>query len=424
MFLTRLTQLFNAKQGAVRLRLSIGLSVMLFIAFLGLQLIDFDGFGWREGFSHPLTGWDHLVTMLAVGIWAAQLRGRAIWMLPLAFVGVMSLGGLAGSLGISIPSVEGLILLSCAVFSVLITRKVRFSTKINVMIVAFFGFFHGFAHGHEISASASLVSYTLGFMLATLLLHGTGILVAKLVVVAISCLFGLIVSNTAMAGTMSESMLDGGTKVSFTDSGFDLTITQQNGYFVLSEPHSVRDIDKPVDTATFIGKLDSVSNLGQLPPPQKMASWRDFCVSLSMPDDLILSRLSFKHFFPDINQTPGTQLLSNGVGLTSPPLAISHCSSPQTVLNFHSISISNVGSLTLQISLAKQSFGDTLLITQFADNADALSLSALLRLFTSATPIARRFSDAHYRPATTHHQTQIQILADCARIFFTTTTTT
>lgn len=134
---TRLTQLFNAKQGAVRLQLSIGLPVMLLMAFFGLQLIDFDGFGWREGFSHPLTGWDHLVTMLAVGIWAAQLRGRAIWMLPLAFVGVMSLGGLAGSMGISIPSVEGLILLSCAVFSVLITRKVRFNTKNNAMIVAF-----------------------------------------------------------------------------------------------------------------------------------------------------------------------------------------------------------------------------------------------------------------------------------------------
>ena len=420
----RLTQLFNAKQGAVRLWLSIGLPVLLLTMFFGLQLIDFDGLGWREGFSHPLTGWDHLVTMLAVGIWAAQLRGRAIWMLPLAFVGVMSLGGLAGSMGFSIPSVEGLILLSCAVFSVLITRKVRFNTKINVMIVAFFGFFHGFAHGHEISASASLVSYTLGFMLATLLLHGTGILVAKLVVLAISCLLSLIVSNMAMAETMSESMLDGGTKVSFTDSGFDLTITQQNGYYVLSEPHSVRDIDKHGDTATFMGKIDSVSNLGQLPPPQKMANWRDFCLSMSMPDDLILSRLSFKHFFPDINQTPGTQLLSNGVGLTSPPLAISHCSSPHTVLNFHSVSISNVESPTLQISLAKQSFGDTLKITQIADIADALSLSALLRLFTSATPIARRFSDAHYRPAPTHHQTQIQILTACARIFFTTTTTT
>jgi len=110
-------------------------------------------------------------------------------MLPVSFVGVMSLGGLAGASGLSLPSVEGLILLSCAVFGVLITRRVRFGSKINVLIVAFFAFFHGFAHGQEISASASLISYTLGFMLATLLLHGTGILVAKLVVLAVGCLF-------------------------------------------------------------------------------------------------------------------------------------------------------------------------------------------------------------------------------------------
>ncbi|MGZ5001429.1 MAG: HupE/UreJ family protein, partial [Methylomonas sp.] len=134
------------------------------LAFLGKQFVSLDSMGWSDGFSHPLMGWDHLLTMLAVGVWAAQLRGQAIWMLPLAFVGVMSLGGLAGAAGLAIPSVEGIILLSCAVFSVLITRKVRFGTRINVLIVAFFAFFHGFAHGHEISASASLISYTLGFM--------------------------------------------------------------------------------------------------------------------------------------------------------------------------------------------------------------------------------------------------------------------
>ncbi|NOU23394.1 MAG: hypothetical protein HOO93_16720, partial [Methyloglobulus sp.] len=83
------------------------------LAFFSEPLINLDFIGWSSGFIHPLTGWDHLITMLAVGIWAAQLRGHAIWMLPLAFVGVMSLGGLAGAAGLTIPSVEGLILLSC-----------------------------------------------------------------------------------------------------------------------------------------------------------------------------------------------------------------------------------------------------------------------------------------------------------------------
>jgi hypothetical protein len=125
--------------------------------------------------------------MLGVGVWAAQLRGKAIWLLPSTFVGVMSLGGISGAAKyLAVPSAEVLIVLSCLVFSVLIIRKIRFDTKINVLIVAFFAFFHGYAHGAEISASASLISYTLGFMVATLLLHGAGILVAKIILISIT----------------------------------------------------------------------------------------------------------------------------------------------------------------------------------------------------------------------------------------------
>ena len=113
----------------------------------------------NSGFSHPLEGWDHIVTMLGVGIWAAQLRGKAIWLLPTTFVSVMSLGGISGAAKyLAVPSAEILILLSCLVFSALIIRKIRFSTQVNVLIVAFFAFFHGYAHGAEISASASLIS--------------------------------------------------------------------------------------------------------------------------------------------------------------------------------------------------------------------------------------------------------------------------
>jgi hydrogenase/urease accessory protein HupE len=145
---------------------------------------------WIQGFHHPLQGWDHLLTMIAVGIWAAQLRGVAIWMLPLTFVSVMSLGGLAGAASIAIPSVEIMILLSGIVFSVFIARKVRFTTRINILIVAFFAFFHGYVHGQEISASASLISYTLGFVIATLLLHGAGIATSRLLAVAFTFFIG------------------------------------------------------------------------------------------------------------------------------------------------------------------------------------------------------------------------------------------
>jgi hydrogenase/urease accessory protein HupE len=147
-----------------------------------------------EGFQHPLQGWDHLITMIAVGIWAAQLRGRAIWLLPLTFVSVMSLGGLVGAI-VDLHNIEMIILLSGLVFSVFIARQVRFTSRINILIVAFFAFFHGHAHGQEISASASLLSYSLGFISATLLLHGAGILTSRFM----PLIFAFFIGGTAHA---------------------------------------------------------------------------------------------------------------------------------------------------------------------------------------------------------------------------------
>ncbi|MGZ8239502.1 MAG: TonB-dependent receptor domain-containing protein [Methylobacter sp.] len=157
--------------------------------------------GWYNGFSHPLHGWDHLLTMLAVGIWAAQLSGRAVWQLPLAFAGMMSFGGLAGLSGIRVPGVEMMILLSLVVFGGLVIRRVRFQATVSVLIVVFFAFFHGYAHGQEMPASASLMSFALGFMVATLLLHGAGILTARLVVFAFACMLG----NSAFAEQTSNA---------------------------------------------------------------------------------------------------------------------------------------------------------------------------------------------------------------------------
>lgn len=146
--------------------------------------------GWYNGFNHPLQGIDHLLTMVTVGIWAAQLGGRAIWQLPLAFVGVMGLGGLVGITGVSVPGAEMMILLSVLVFAVLVVRVIRVRATASVLIVVFFAFFHGYAHGQEMPASASLLSFALGFMLATMLLHGAGILVARLALLAVACIIG------------------------------------------------------------------------------------------------------------------------------------------------------------------------------------------------------------------------------------------
>jgi hydrogenase/urease accessory protein HupE len=175
---------------------------LLAVTYFYSRLTDTTITDLTSGFEHPLEGWDHIVTMLGVGIWAAQLRGKAIWLLPSTFVGVMSLGGISGAAKyLTVPSAEILIVLSCLVFSFLILRKIRFDNKINVLIVAFFAFFHGYAHGAEISASASLISYTLGFMVATLLLHGAGILVAKIVLLSITFFIAQLLNFTPSVST-------------------------------------------------------------------------------------------------------------------------------------------------------------------------------------------------------------------------------
>ncbi len=166
---------------------SLGLLITLLSPAISQFLFNFHfNSDWSEGFQHPLTGWDHILVMVAVGVWAAQIRGQALWVLPVVFVSVMSFGGLVGAASFIIPGAEVVILLSCLVISALIVRGLRFSTPVNIIIISLFAFFHGYVHGQEISASASLASYTAGFMLATLLLHGAGILISRLTVLAMT----------------------------------------------------------------------------------------------------------------------------------------------------------------------------------------------------------------------------------------------
>ncbi|HEU0220143.1 MAG TPA: HupE/UreJ family protein [Gallionella sp.] len=128
-----------------------------------------------HGLSHPAGGLDHVCTMLAVGLWAAQMGGRSVWAVPLTFVGVMALGGALPLLGIGLPFVEQGIVLSVLLLGVLIAASVRLPLWLGSAMVGLFALWHGHAHGAEMPALASGIEYALGFLLATALLHVIGI---------------------------------------------------------------------------------------------------------------------------------------------------------------------------------------------------------------------------------------------------------
>ena len=126
------------------------------------------------GFSHPLFGLDHILVMVAVGLWASQIGGRALWLVPAAFVGTMAFGfGLAVA-GVDLPFVEPAILASVVALGLLVAMAARFDTIASAALVAAFALFHGHAHGGELGA-AGAASFGIGFVVATALLHAAGI---------------------------------------------------------------------------------------------------------------------------------------------------------------------------------------------------------------------------------------------------------
>jgi urease accessory protein len=137
------------------------------------------GFGETSGFSHGLThpaaGLDHLCTMIAVGLWAAQMGGRAIWAVPAAFVCIVLLGGAFGIMGTHFPFIEPGIGLSVLILGVLIAAAVRLPLPASIVIGGMFALCHGHAHGAEMQESMSGLAYAGGFILATGLLHASGI---------------------------------------------------------------------------------------------------------------------------------------------------------------------------------------------------------------------------------------------------------
>ena len=132
-------------------------------------------FGLAHGFWHPIGGIDHVLAMVAVGLFAANLGGRALWAVPLTFVAVMAVGGTLGIEQIAIPYVEAGIALSVVVLGIAVALRVQWPVAAAVALVGVFAIFHGHAHGVEMPMNASAAPYAAGFTMATALLHGAGV---------------------------------------------------------------------------------------------------------------------------------------------------------------------------------------------------------------------------------------------------------
>lgn len=131
--------------------------------------------GLLSGFTHPIYGWDHVVAMIAVGLWGAFLGSPALWVLPVTFPLVMALGGALGVVGVPLPEVELFIALSGVVLGLMVALAVRAPLWLAALLVAVFAIFHGHAHGTELPTAANPFAYAIGFVVATGLLHLAGI---------------------------------------------------------------------------------------------------------------------------------------------------------------------------------------------------------------------------------------------------------
>jgi len=131
--------------------------------------------GFLSGFKHPLTGLDHIVAMVAVGLWGAFLGGRAMWTLPVVFPVVMAMGGALGVMGVPMPGVETGIALSGVILGAMVALAAKPPLWVAAVIVGIFAIFHGYAHGAELPEAANAMTFAIGFVISTGLLHLGGI---------------------------------------------------------------------------------------------------------------------------------------------------------------------------------------------------------------------------------------------------------
>jgi urease accessory protein len=131
--------------------------------------------GFLTGLLHPVSGLDHVLAMVSVGLWGAQLGAPAVWMLPVAFPMVMAMGGVLGLLGVPLPGVEIGIALSAVLLGFVVTLEARPPLAVAAALVALFAVFHGHAHGVELPPGENGLTYSMGFVVATGCLHGAGV---------------------------------------------------------------------------------------------------------------------------------------------------------------------------------------------------------------------------------------------------------
>ena len=135
--------------------------------------------GLPAGFAHPFLGLDHVLAMLAVGLWAAQTGGRALWAVPLTFMAALAGGAWLGSGGVPLPAVEAGVAASVLTLGLLVALAVRLPLAAGMLLTGAFALLHGHAHGTELPAMASPLAYAGGFVAATALLHLTGVALGR-----------------------------------------------------------------------------------------------------------------------------------------------------------------------------------------------------------------------------------------------------
>jgi urease accessory protein len=134
------------------------------------------GAGFANGLAHPYFGLDHLLAMVAVGLWAAQLGGSALWRVPLAFVTAMAIGAMLANPAMDVSWLESAIAASVLGLGLLLAFRLRLPSVLGLLAVSGFALSHGFAHGLEMPQTASPIGYGLGFVIATASLHVIGVL--------------------------------------------------------------------------------------------------------------------------------------------------------------------------------------------------------------------------------------------------------
>ncbi len=155
--------------------LALSLAMLAYIPVADAHSIGAEGAGFITGLAHPFIGLDHLLAMIAVGIWAAQTGGSAVWRLPLSFIVMMSVAALISAAGYSLPVLEPLIAGSVMLLGFMVVFAIRLPVNLSMLLVGLFAVFHGYAHGLEMPQASSAILYGSGFVLATALLHLIGI---------------------------------------------------------------------------------------------------------------------------------------------------------------------------------------------------------------------------------------------------------